>query len=273
MIFRVLESINIYSSTQDTSLLKALDFVCKYRNTRKDFLPPDIEINFTSQRWKNLIQKKDASTTVLDRRTLEVYVFVHLAEALQVGDLYVEDSGTYSDHRKQLMPWNECLERLPEYCRSLGIPETASEFVESLRQQLTTIADKTDLSFPDNSELSIDTDGIPHLKKQKAATSPEGIDDFKKEVYDRMPERHLLDILKNVQHWSNYTKSFGPPSGADTKISNPASRYLFTVFGYGCNLGASQPVMRQKKFIVKRYDASISNILMLLSWRQLQIML
>jgi len=249
VIFRVLESINVYSSTQDTSLLEALDFVCKYRNTRKDFLPRDIEINFTSQRWKNLIQKKDASTTVFDRRALEVYVFIHLAEALQGGDLYVEDSGTYSDHRKQLMPWNECLERLPEYCRSLGIPETASEFVESLRQQLTTIADKTDLSFPNNSELSIDTDGIPHLKRQKATTSPEGIDEFKKEVYERMPERHLLDILKNVQHWSNYTKSFGPPSGADTKISDPASRYLFTVFGYGCNLGASQTARHAPKEI------------------------
>ncbi len=55
-----------------------------------------------------------------------------------------------------------------------------------------------------------------------------------------MPERHLLDILKHVHHWSNYTKHFGPPSGADPKLSNTASRYLFTVFGYGCNLGASQ---------------------------------
>jgi TnpA family transposase len=249
VIFRVLDSIDIYSSTQDTSLLEALSFVCNHRNTRKGFLPATIDLKFTSQRWKNLIQKEDGTTTLFDRRALEVYVFIHLAEALQGGDLYVEDSGTYSDHRKQLMSWNECLKRLPEYCQSLGISETANEFVESLRQQLTAVADKTDKSFPKNSELSIDTDGTPHLKRQKASTSPEGIDDFKNEVYGRMPEAHLLDILNNVQHWSNYTQYFGPPSGADTKMSDPSSRYLFTVFSYGCNLGASQTARHAPKEI------------------------
>ncbi len=55
-----------------------------------------------------------------------------------------------------------------------------------------------------------------------------------------MPEKHLLDVLKNVQQWSHYTKHFGPPSKSRPKLTDPTSRYLFTVFGYGCNLGASQ---------------------------------
>jgi hypothetical protein len=29
-----------------------------------------------------------------------------------------------------------------------------------------------------------------------------------------MPERHLLDVLKNVHHAIQYTRHFGPPSGA-----------------------------------------------------------
>ena len=67
-----------------------------------------------------------------------------------------------------------------------------------------------------------------------------------------MPERHLLDILKNVQHWVGYTRHFGPPSGADPKLSDPVLRYIFTVFGYASELGASQtarhtngPISRQ----------------------------
>ena len=55
-----------------------------------------------------------------------------------------------------------------------------------------------------------------------------------------MPERHLLDILKNAEHWAGYTRHFGPPSGADPKLANAIQRYLFTVFGYGCNLGPNQ---------------------------------
>ena len=217
-----------------------MDFVCKHRKTRKDYSPPDIDLRFASQRWQTFIRTTDGETPVLDRRSLEVCVFIYLAEALQGGDLYVEDSGAYSDYRKQLMPWSECQKRLPEYCESLNLPVSAGEFVDSLRDQLTKLAENIDQGFPKNSELTIDDDGMPHLKRQKASLLPEGLDEFKKEAYDRMPERHLLDILKHVQYWSNYTRHFGPPSGGDTKIPDSTSRYLFTVFGYGCNLGASQ---------------------------------
>ncbi len=240
VIFRVLDLIQIKSSTQDRNLLQALEFVCQHRNTRKDILPPDINIGFISQRWQTFVRTKNGDDTVFDRRALEVCIFIHLAEALQRGDLYVEDSGTYSDYRQQLMPWSECQKRLPDYCQSLGLSNSAHEFVDSLRLQLTTFAEQIDQEIPENSAFTIDDDGSPHLKRQEPSPLPEGSDNFKKEVYERIPERHLLDILKHVQHWSNYTKHFNPPSGADSKIPDSASRYLYTVFGYGCNLGASQ---------------------------------
>ena len=55
-----------------------------------------------------------------------------------------------------------------------------------------------------------------------------------------MPERHLLDILKHAEHWAGYTRHFGPPSGSDPKLAQAIQRYMFTVFGYGCNLGPNQ---------------------------------
>ena len=55
-----------------------------------------------------------------------------------------------------------------------------------------------------------------------------------------MPERHLLDILKMPSIWTRYTRHFGPPSGTDPKLASAVQRYIFTVFGYGCNLGPSQ---------------------------------
>jgi hypothetical protein len=88
--------------------------------------------------------------------------------------------------------------------------------------------------------LTIDTDGVPHLKKQPAGTQPEGLAAFEAEVHARMPERHLLDILKYGACWTRYTRHFGPPSGADTKLARAEQRYILTVFGYGCNLGPSQ---------------------------------
>ncbi|MCB1771244.1 MAG: transposase [Candidatus Competibacteraceae bacterium] len=97
-----------------------------------------------------------------------------------------------------------------------------------------------DKGFPTNSALSIDADGTPHLKIQRVKPPPEDLKVFREEVHARMPERHLLDVLKHVHHWVPYTRHFGPPSGSDTKLSDSVPRYLFTVFGFSCNLGASE---------------------------------
>ncbi|MFK7848125.1 MAG: Tn3 family transposase [Rhodothermales bacterium] len=240
VIFRVLDQIQIESSTQDQSLLQALYFVQQHQKLRKAHLPATISLNFASQRWRAFIHVRVNGVLMLDRRALEVCVMSHVAEALAGTDLYVENSGEYGDYRQQLLSSQECEQRLPAYCQSMGLPTSSHEFVVSLKEKLTILASQVDQKFPEDGDFSIDTEGVSHLKRQKASPAPEGLDDFKQEAYSRMPERHLLDILKNVQHWSGYTKHFGPPSGSDTKMSDSNSRYLFTVFGYGCNLGAGQ---------------------------------
>ncbi len=240
VLFRVLDLLQIKSATQDHCLLDALDFVRQHRNARKNHLPFEIDLSFASQRWQDFVQGDEKGEQVLDRRALEVCVFTYLAEALQSGDLYVMGSGAYADYRTQLLPWSECQKRLADYCHALKLPTSGRELIASLREQLTRTAAQVDASFPDNSELTIDEDGMPHLKKQKASSPPEGLLAFEEAVHSRMPERHLLDILKNVHHWARYTRHFGPPSGSDPKLSDATQRYLFAVFGFGCNLGASQ---------------------------------
>ena len=240
VIFRVFNQVKIESATQDTRLLHALDFIKKHRKSRKQYLPADIDLRFMSTRWRLFIHVRNSDGIQLDRRSLEVAVFTHLAEALQGADLYIVGSEAYSDYRKQLLTWEECQAKLPDYCNSLELPATGSALVSNLREQLSSLAKRVDKQFPESSEFTIDNDGVPHLKRQPAAAKPDNLDAFKKEVYSRMPERHLLDVLKHVQHWTNYAKHFRPPSGSDPKITGPMSRYLFTVFGFGCNLGASQ---------------------------------
>ena len=56
--------------------------------------------------------------------------------------------------------------------------------------------------------------GPPHLKHMAATEQPAGLTKFAAEIRARMTERHLLDILKRVDHWSGYTRHFGPPSGS-----------------------------------------------------------
>ncbi|WP_163341507.1 Tn3 family transposase, partial [Escherichia coli] len=56
----------------------------------------------------------------------------------------------------------------------------------------------------------------------------------------RVPHRNLLDVLANIEHWTGFTRHFGPQSGNDPKLRNARERQLLTVFAMGCNLGPSQ---------------------------------
>ncbi len=58
------------------------------------------------------------------------------------------------------------------------MPRTGKEFVAQLKSQLTVLAAEVDAGFPANSELTIDADGVPHLKKQPAGSQPAGLAAF-----------------------------------------------------------------------------------------------
>ncbi|MBV9748429.1 MAG: Tn3 family transposase, partial [Acetobacteraceae bacterium] len=241
LLFRLLDLMDIRSATQDRSLLDALAVVSGHRHARRDEIPGDLDLGFASQRWQAFVAKRRRSEpATFDRRALEVCVFVHLADALQAGDLYVDGAEAFADYRAQLLPWAECEARLPAYCAALGIPERGEDFAAALKEELATLAAEVDAGFPDNAELNLDADGTPHLKQLETAARPEGLAEFEQEAQARMPERHMLDILKHVEHWSRYTRHFGPPSGSDPKLAQAKQRYLLTVFGYGCNLGPGQ---------------------------------
>lgn len=50
----------------------------------------------------------------------------------------------------------------------------------------------------------------------------------------------MLDIMANIEHWIHLTRHFGPMSGSDPKLKEPAERYLMTIFDMGCNLRPNQ---------------------------------
>jgi TnpA family transposase len=240
LLFELIDLLDIRSATQDRSLLDALEIVRKYRHARRYEVIDPVDLGFASQRWQSFIRKRKPGHAGFDRRELEVCVFIYLSDALQAGDLYVVGAEEFADYRAQLLPWSECEPRLAAYCAALGIPQNGVDFAAALKAELTSLADQVDAGFPLNSELSVDKDGTPHLKQLATSIQPKGLAQFEQEIRARMPERHLLDILKHTEHWSGYTRHFGPPSGSDPKLANATQRYLFAVFGYGCNLGPAQ---------------------------------
>ena len=200
------------------------------------------------------------------RRPFEICIFSHLATELKTGNICVEGSESFADYREQLLSWEQCQKSLQSYCEELDFPTEAEEFVASLKTQLSELSHSIDKLCQQGDVISINEDGEPVLKKVQAKTpSTEaaalekamkcGLGGFPYEqlhqeaILQRMPERSILDILCNVEHWLNWTRHFGMLSGSEPKIDKPTERYILTTFAYGCNLGANQMARHARRKI------------------------
>jgi TnpA family transposase len=97
-----------------------------------------------------------------------------------------------------------------------------------------------DEGYPNNTSVVIDRAGEPVLKRPPSRNNRPSLQALEAIIQERMPERNLIDILRNVDYWTNFTRHFGPFSGSDPKLDRANERYLLTTFAYGCNLGPTQ---------------------------------
>ena len=167
-LFRLSHLLTFRLATHNQFLIEALHFIQRHQHARRDYLPGAISLDFASVRWQALITSRQKMETVLHRRHLEVCVFHYLDHGLRCGDVYVEGSDAHADYRRQLLPWSDCLPRLPAYCQALQFAPTASGFVAALRERLNKASHRVDATYLDNTELSIDNEGTPHLKRLPA---------------------------------------------------------------------------------------------------------
>lgn len=199
-----------------------------------------MDLGFASELWQRTILVRRCRRLKIARRHLEVCVFVSLAYELKTGDLSVAGSEQYADFRTQLLSWEECAPHLASYCQELELPSTPTEFVAALKEWLTSTAQEVDQALPENKQLTINPQGEPVLKRSAPKPLSPTLESLVNTLQERVPQRNLIDILRNVEYWTNWSRHFGPLSGSDPKIENPRERSVVTAFTYGCNLGPVQ---------------------------------
>ena len=175
LLFRLARSLQLESTTVETSLLKALAIIIEGENKRGDWIADKgIDLSFATKRWQALIRVKQGDTSRIHRRYLEICVFSHLASDMKSGDVSVTGSEAFADYRQQLLPWSECKTMVPSYCERIGLPATAHEFVAELRGKLERTAQRVDDGYLGNhGELVINDQGEPTLKRVVARDIPQ----------------------------------------------------------------------------------------------------
>lgn len=252
-LFALVDALEMEPTTADRSVLDAVEFIRANRNRRGDWIEEkathardgrqvtvavDVDA-FASVGWRRTLRDRNRPG-MLSRRHLEACVFSHLAAELRSGDIAVAGSDSYANLGAQLMSWEECEPLAAQFCEQAGIPAEASALVAFYRRQLTTTAAEVDAGYPANTDLTLE-EGKPTLKRRKGADRSPSALALEQAVYQRLPERSLLDILTRAAYLTEWPRHLGPASGSDPKIRGDAlGRYVLTAYAYGGNLGATE---------------------------------
>jgi TnpA family transposase len=247
----VLAFLHPTSTSADTALEHAMAFVLAHRETRAERLPVTARAQGAAEArdlswvpvgwWKAVTgrPRRDVPIMTVDRRYLELCVLSCAVSELQSGDLYIEGSERFSDYRDQLVTWEEYAQHIETYCQQVGIVADPARCIADLQAQLTEAIRTTDAAFPTNTSVTI-TNGEPRLRRLEKLPEPEGFALLDHLLSERLPERNIVDILTDTEHWLHWTAAFGPLSGFETRLTSPRHRYVSTTFCYGCYLGPTQ---------------------------------
>jgi TnpA family transposase len=252
VLFALVDAIELEAASAERAVLDALEFIRANRDRRGDWVEEStvhtrdgkkvtvaVDIDaFAGPMWKRTLRDR-RRPGMLARRHLEVCVFSHLAAELRSGDIAVVGSDSYANLHSQLMSWEDCEPLVAGFCEQAGIPPDAKALVAYYRAQLTRTATTVDKGYPANTDLRLEG-GRPVLARRTGADRRASALALEAAILDRLPERHLLDILARTAYLTGWPRHFGPASGSDPKIRDTLGRYVVTAFAYGGNLGPTE---------------------------------
>ena len=241
-LLALLENMPLSPTSQDRSVIAAVEFVLANHNSRSNTVSTareglddaPLDLSFVSDAWWPLVSGSKARTVTaqVDRRMFELCVLFQVANDFKSGDLCIADSDRFRDYRLELLSWEQVGQELASYGEQAGIATEPKPFIAQLRKQLEDRGRATDKGFPDNRYLRFEN-GEPILTPVEAVPDPEGLDQALSCIRERLEPIEILDAFADTEYWLNWTRHFGPISGLETKLKRARSRYLLTVFCYG----------------------------------------
>ncbi len=253
LFFKIINFLEMQSTTHDMTIPLALDFLKQHAKSKKLWLDliyenaeakkVSLDISWLSERWFKMVtgKTKGSAVTQIHRHYFEIALMDEIADALDAGDIYVNNAYDFDDPNKQLISWETFYQKQEEYCQLIQQPSDPKIFSQTLQQEFRTIAEKVDKRFPENHLLSF-KDGLPILKQADKKDTPPRAKQISDKIEARMPPCTIVDVIFDVERWMHLSQSIKPLSGFETKIPEHehSLRFVSNAFSYGCNVGPTE---------------------------------
>ena len=260
ILFGLLDYMRIISTSQDQSLINALQFIRLNKHSHKQWLDintfseeekPDLSL--LTESWFKMVTgvAKGNTVTKIHRPYYEMAILGVLANDLQCGDVYIEGAFIFDDPTRQFISWEQFSEEVDNYCDISNIPKTGIEMVATLQQRLKETASRVDTDYPQNPYLVIEN-GLPVLKKLAQKPIIAAVEEIKQLIMAEMPVINIVDLIIEVENWLQLSRYFKPLSGNESKMADYPPRFVATALAYGCNMGPTQAERSLLKFSRKQ---------------------
>ena len=189
---RMLRTLDIEASPVAKPLLEAVDVLRSDATARPTgFLRPN-------SKWSRLLR------TQPDHRLWETPVLFHLRDAFRAGDVWLARSRRYGDIRKTLLS----APVVADADRSLPVPVNPHNWLAERRFALDEGLHRLDATArADAITGGRIEDGMLRIERTEAAV-PDGAADLVADLYRRMPNARITDILLEVDDATRFTEAF-----------------------------------------------------------------
>ncbi len=189
---RMLRTLDIEASLAAEPLLEAVGVLRSNGTARPTgFLRPN-------SRWSRLLR------TQPDHRLWETAVLFHLRDAFRAGDVWLARSRRYGDIRKALL----AAPAVADADRSLPVPASPHDWLAERRfaldEGLRRLAAAARAGATTGESIE---DSVLRVERTETAV-PDGAADLVADLYRRLPEARITDILLEVDDATRFTEAF-----------------------------------------------------------------
>jgi hypothetical protein len=184
--------------------------IVSLRSERAEWIDviPKLDIAFLPRSWHQYIRDPD-EPDILNRRFLEVTVFLELAEALQAGEIYVPGSRNYDTYTDRLYPIESAPEAVSAYLKARGLPDNAKAFVTQLREWLGRHISGIDSLVGELGVVQLNAEGKPIVPRPPAIKPTDSALALETVLLERLPRRTILEALYNTDSMDTAFRAAG----------------------------------------------------------------
>lgn len=193
-----------------------------------------------ARKWRDLVlEAGPRDTKRINCINYEICVLHSLRKALRSKEVWVTDAGRFCNPDNDLP--KDFDSRKNHYYASLDRPTDPWEFLNDIKRQMENSLATFDAHIANDPFVQLKYRGSKArllVKPIVPLPDPPNLGSFKQELIRRWPSTHLIDVMKETDFHSGFTRAFvSSASRQSLDTAETTRRLLLALYGLGTNMG------------------------------------